>query len=399
MRSFLNQRAGKLHQGAIREMFEKANAMQDVIGMGIGEPDMPTPEPICEAAVRALEAGHTHYTPNAGIRELREAIAARYEEKGLVYDPDRQIIVTNGGMGALSTLMLVVLDADDEVLIPDPQYLNHVTQAALCGGRAVRVPTDAAHNFEMQEADLRRMLTAHSKAILINSPCNPTGAVISEASLRMIAKTAAEYDLLVISDEVYDTLLYDGCAPLSIAQLPGMQARSVVINSCSKAFAMTGWRIGYAAGPAEIIRKMTQAQENLNACANAPGQFAAALAMRNPGFSEEIRAVFEERRRILLDELAIIPGLRFNRPQGAFYVFADVSAFGLSSREFCERLLDEEHVVCIPGSAFGACGEGYVRISYTRGADALREGAHRIGRFCARCAAGKTGGVTEGSAD
>ena len=380
--NWINAKAKTLRQGAIRAMFDKAATIDNVISMGIGEPDMATPELVCRAGCEALEKGITHYTPNAGTLDLRRAIAEKSNLKGVGYDPATEIIITNGGMGALSLLFLVLLDPGDEILIQDPQWLNYVAQVRYCGGEPVRVPTDLEHNFEMQPETIERLITPHTKALMINSPNNPTGSVMSRAAMEQIAAIAKKHDLLIIADEVYNTLLYGTEPYLSIAELPGMKERCVVVNSFSKSYAMTGWRIGYLAGPAEIVDRMTKCQENFNACANAPGQYAATVALDHPELCEELRQTFERRRSILLDGLARIDGIRCNRPNGAFYVFADISSFGLSSVEFCNRLLDEQRVVCIPGSAFGECGEGFIRIAYTCSDDNLYEALNRISCFC-----------------
>jgi len=380
---WINRKAQGLSQGAIRAMFDRANTMTDVISMGIGEPDMATPTLVCEAAKEALDQGLTHYTPNAGTMMLRKAIAEKSYLKDICYDPAKEIIITNGGMGALSLLFLVILEDGDEVLIQDPQWLNYAAQIAYCGGTAVRVPTDMAHQFEMQPEDIESRITPKTKAIMINSPNNPTGNVMSPAALETIAEIAKKYDLLVISDDVYNTLLYTDAPYLSIASFAGMKERTVVVNSFSKSYAMTGWRIGFVAAPAEIVRKMTMCQENFNACANSIGQYAAAVALDHPQLCLELRDVFAKRREILLEGLAKIPGIRCNEPTGAFYAFADISSFGLSSVDFCNKLLDEARVVCIPGSAFGGCGEGFIRIAYTCDETDLKEALRRMGNFCA----------------
>lgn len=379
---WINEKAKTLKQGAIRAMFDRANTMTGVISLGIGEPDMPTPKLVCEAAKEALDKGITHYTPNAGTLAFRQAIAEKSYLKELHYDPNTEIIITNGGMGALSLLFLVLLNKGDEILIQDPQWLNYVAQVAYCDGTAVRVPTDLAHNFEMQPETIEKLITPHTKALMINTPNNPTGSVMTRETMAKIAKLAVKHDLLVISDDVYNTLLYAGEEAPCIASFPGMKERTVIVNSFSKSYAMTGWRIGFVAAPAEIVDRMTKCQENFNACANAPGQYAATVALDHPELCEELRQIFERRRSILLDGLAKIDGIRCNRPNGAFYVFADISSFGLSSVEFCNRLLDEQKVVCIPGSAFGECGEGFIRIAYTCSDDELHEALKRISRFC-----------------
>ncbi len=379
---WINEKAKTLQQGAIRAMFDRANKMTGVISLGIGEPDMATPKLLCEVCKEALDKGITHYTPNAGLLSFRKAIAEKSYLKDLNYDPNTEIIVTNGGMGALSLLFLVLLNKGDEILIQDPQWLNYVAQVDYCDGTAVRVPTDFAHDFEMQPETIEECITPNTKALIINTPNNPTGSVMTRETMVKIAELAVEHDLMVISDDVYNTLLYDGAEAPCIASFPGMKERTMIINSFSKSFAMTGWRIGYAVGPAEIVDRMTKCQENFNACANAPGQYTCAVALDHPELSEELRQIFEHRRAILLDGLAKIDGIRFNKPNGAFYAFADISSFGLSSVEFCNRLLDEQKVVCIPGSAFGECGEGFIRIAYTCLEEDLHEGLRRIEMFC-----------------
>ena len=378
----INDRTKDLQQGAIRAMYDKAAKMEGVISMGIGEPDMATPQPICDAAVEAMRAGKTHYTPNAGIPELRKAVAELSTVKNVGYDPQTEIIITNGGMGALSLIMSVVIDPGDEILIQDPQWLNYVQQVEYYGATAVRVPTDAEHGFEMQPEVIESLLTPKTKALMINTPNNPTGCVTSPETLAAIADLAIKHDFLVITDEVYNTLLFEGASSKSIAELPGMKERTVVVNSFSKFMAMCGWRIGYAAGPDEIVDKMTKCQENFNACANAVGQWAAVYALEHPELAEDLRLVFEKRRERLLELIDGIDGMTCVRPNGAFYAFADISAFGLDDKEFCNRLLEEKKVVCIPGSAFGDCGKGYIRIAYTNSIENIEEAMKRIGEFC-----------------
>lgn len=380
--NWINEKAQGLKQGAIRAMFDRANTMTGVISMGIGEPDMATPALVCEAGKEALDKGFTHYTPNAGAPMLRRAIAEKSSVKDLGYDPNTEIIITNGGMGALSLLFLVLLENQDEILIQDPQWLNYVAQVNYCGGKAVRVPTDLAHNFEMQPEVIESLITPKTKALMINSPHNPTGSVMSRETMEKIAEVVKKHDLLVISDEVYNTLLYGDEAFTTIASLPGMKERTVVVNSFSKSYAMTGWRVGYVAAPAHIVDRMTKCQENFNACVNASSQYAAAVALDHPELCVELRDVFAHRRDILLEELGKIQGIQCNNPTGAFYAFVDISSFGLTGAEFCNRLLDEAKVVCIPGSAFGECGEGFIRIAYTCGENDLREAIARLNRFC-----------------
>ena len=381
----LNRKALTIDQGAIRIMFDKAAKMKDVISLGIGEPDMDTNKEICSACANALFQGKTHYAPNAGIEELRIAIS----KHGLIatdtYDPYTEIIVTNGGMGAYALLMQVILEVGDEVLIQDPQYLNFEKTINYVGGVAVPVPTDFEGGFCMRAEDVRRLYKKNkTKALVINSPNNPTGEVIPMERLVELANVAKELDLLVISDEVYGRLLYDGAEPYSIANLPDMKERTVVLGSFSKEYAMTGWRLGYAAGPRGIIDRMTKVQEYFNSCINTPAQMGAIYALNNKHLVNEIKQSFTERREIALKVMDKINGLKTNRPKGAFYLFPNVSAFGMTSMEFCDKLLEEAGVVCIPGSAFGGCGEGHIRISYSTQKHQLIRALERFEDFCSK---------------
>lgn len=380
--TWINKKAQGLRQGAIRAMFDRANTMSGVISMGIGEPDMSTPSLVCEAGKQAMDLGHTHYTPNAGAMMLREAVAHKSYLKDIGYDPAKEIIITNGGMGALSLLFLVILEDGDEVLIQDPQWLNYVAQVNYCGGVPVRVPTDLEHQFEMQPEEIESRITPKTKALMINFPNNPTGNIMSVETLEKIAEIAKKHDILVIADDVYNTLIYEDAPYTCIASLEGMKERTIVINSFSKSFAMTGWRIGFVAGSEEIVDKMTKCQENFNSCANAIGQYAACVALDHPEESQKLCDIFAKRRSILLEGLKSIPGLGCNNPTGAFYVFVDIRSFHMSSVEFCNRLLDEAKVVWIPGSAFGECGEGFARVAYTCNEDDLCEAIVRVREFC-----------------
>ena len=379
---WINKKAQMLQQGAIRAMFDRANTIPGVISMGIGEPDMATPDLVCEAGKVAMDLGQTHYTPNAGTAMLREAIAKKSYLKDIGYDPAKEIIITNGGMGALSLLFLVILEDGDEVLIQDPQWLNYVAQVTYCGGVPVRVPTDLEHQFEMQPEEIESRITTKTKAIMINSPNNPTGNVMSAQAMEKIAAIAQKHNLLVITDDVYNTLIYDNTPYTCMASLNGMKERTIIVNSFSKSFAMTGWRIGFIAGPAAIVDKMTKCQENFSACANSIGQYAASIALEHPEVSRQLRDIFATRRSILLEGLSKIPGIRCNHPTGAFYVFVDIRSFGMSSSDFCTRLVDEARVVWIPGSAFGECGEGFARVAYTCSEEDLYEAIERICAFC-----------------
>ena len=381
----LNEKARSISLGAIREMFDKAAKMQDVINMGIGEPNQDTSKAICEACSMALMNGKTHYAPNAGIYELRKALSQNGFIAKNFFDPDTEIMVTNGGMGAFAIIMQCVLTLGDEVLIQDPQYLNFKQTVNLCGGVAVPVPTTFESGFCMQAEDIRkRYVKGKTKILIINSPNNPTGEVIPKQKLEEIAKVACELDLLVLSDEVYGSLIYDDAEQCSIATLPGMKERTIVIGSFSKSYAMTGWRIGYLAGPRGIVEKMVKVQEYFNSCINTSAQYGAAFALEHPEFAEEVRRSFAERREIVMKGFDDIEGIKRNNPKGAFYLFPDINSFGMDSVTFCNKLLDEAKVVCTPGSAFGECGEGFMRVAYTAEKDKLLQAIDRIKAFCKR---------------
>lgn len=379
----VNLKARDIDQGAIRRMFDKASKMQGVISMGIGEPRQDTNLEICKACADALMSGNTHYAPNAGRIELRNAIAKNGFIAKEFFDPETEIMVTNGGMGAFALIMQVVLEQGDMVLIQDPQYLNFEKTITYCGGVAVPVPTTFESGFCMEPEEIRkRYVKGKTKMLVINSPNNPTGEVVEEDRLREIAKLAVELDLLVISDEVYGSLLYDGAKPVSISTFPGMKERTIVVNSFSKAYAMTGWRIGYVAGPRGIIDRMTKVQEYFNSCINTPSQLGATFALSHPEFKEEIRLSFEHKRKIALEGFRSIKGIVPNTPKGAFYLFPSIIGTGMSSETFCNKLLEEAKVVCVPGNAFGECGEGFMRVSYTADEVELEEAINRIDKFC-----------------
>ncbi|MGV8050277.1 MAG: pyridoxal phosphate-dependent aminotransferase [Anaerolineaceae bacterium] len=381
MKNLISRQASKLRQGEIRAFFNKAKDYDNVISLGIGEPDFTTPSLVIESACKALCEGKTHYTANEGDLTARKAISDYLKLFDLSYNPSGEIIITMGGMGALSTALFTILDPGDEVLIQDPQWLNYVSQVNFMQGIPVRIPVYESEAFSLKAESIEKALTKNSKVLMINSPNNPTGALIANKDLAEIADLAIKNDLLVISDEVYSELIYDGLQYRSIASFPGMKDHSIVINSLSKSFAMTGWRIGYAAGPSEIISKMTILQENLVACAPAAAQAALIDAFSHREEIEPMRNEYRERRDLIVDLVNNIPGLSCLKPQGAFYVFVNISKLNVSSREFAERLLKEYQVVVVPGSAFGDSGEGFIRLSYATKREDLLEAADRMRRF------------------
>ena len=380
----LNKKSFELKQGAIRAMFDKARTMTDVISMGIGEPDLDTPKEVCEKATEALQKGFTHYPPNAGLGILREAVSKYGLAEPGLYKPE-EIMITNGAMNALSLLMNILIEPGDHVMIQNPQWLNYAAQIEYCGGVAVKLPTDPENGFYLDPQTIRdNFVPGKTKALLINSPNNPTGHVLTRKNLEEIAQVACELDLLVISDEVYNTLIFDDAEAVSISTFPGMRDRTVVVNSLSKAYAMCGWRVGYAAGPEALVDRMAKCQENFISGVNAAAQYAAAYALEHRELTEGLREVFRERREVAIAELKKIPGIKFSVPKGAFYLFPDISAFGLDSKTFCDRLLEEAHVVCVPGSAFGSVGEGFIRMAYTAKTEDIVEAMRRIREFCAK---------------
>ena len=389
----LSAEALNIPRSGIRDVFDRVERVPDAISLTVGEPSATAAPHIVAAACEAAQAGRTRYTNVLGVPEYRKAVAdysARV--KGLTYDPETEIQAVDGATIGLFLALKAVVGTGDEVIIPSPFFTSYDAEVMLCGGRPVTVALRPEHGMRVNAADIEAAITPRTRAVIINSPGNPTGAVTSAAELARIAEVCKQHNIWAISDEVYhpfvfgetfgETLGGEAAVAPSIAAVPGMKDRTIVVESLSKTYAMTGWRIGFVAAPAEIVDRMTKCQENFNACANAPGQYAATVALDHPELCEELRQTFERRRSILLDGLAKIDGIRCNRPNGAFYVFADISSFGLSSVEFCNRLLDEQKVVCIPGSAFGECGEGFIRIAYTCSDDNLYEALNRISCFC-----------------
>lgn len=381
--NYLSDRVAKLNQGEIRAFFDKAQGLSDVISFGIGEPDMDSPVEIIDAGSKALYQGKTHYTANAGIIELREAIALKSRLQGLKVDAQKHCIVTPGGMGALALSLLCILNEGDEVLIQDPYWLNYISQIKLAGGKPVFVPTFEDDGFKLTVKELEKYVTQKTRLIIINTPNNPTGSVLNYDDLVEISCFVKKHNLLVIFDEVYDSYIFHG-EHSSIASMEGMQERTIVVNSFSKSYAMTGWRVGYAIAPESIIAKMIIIQENMFSCVNASAQYAALYAIQHPGIKIPILDEYKKRFEFMLSELEKIPQISFFKPSGSFYIFMKIKQTGLTSLEFATRLLDETHTVVIPGSAFGSCGEGYVRLAYTVSIERLQQGLDRIKDFINR---------------
>ena len=370
----------------IRRFFDIAAEMEDVISLGVGEPDFVTPWSIRESSVYGLEQGYTSYTANRGLWELREEICALQKRNfNIDYDPKTNVLVTVGVSEALDIAMRAILTPGDEILIPEPCYVSYKACASLAGAVAVAVPAKIENNFSITPADLEAHVTNKTKALLIGYPNNPTGAILTKEQLMDIAKFAQEHDLIVISDEIYGDLTYGGERHVCFAGLPGMKDRTILLNGFSKAYAMTGWRIGYAMSNPAIISAMTKIHQYTMLCAPITAQIAAVEALRHgEKYMKKMVSEYDKRRRLIYDGLTNA-GLKCFEPKGAFYIFPDITSTGLTSEEFAEQLLMKEHVALVPGTAFGQCGEGYVRCSYATSVTKISEAIARIEHFVQHC--------------
>ncbi len=380
-REVLSQRVRQVKPSGIRKFFDIINTMPDVISLGVGEPDFVTPEHIRQAGIRSIELGHTRYTSNYGMLELREEIAAmlhrRYE---LTYDPKTEILVTVGVSEGVDLAMRTLVDPGEEVISLDPGYVAYEADIIFAGGVPVPVPTYAKYDFGVRASEIAAAITPQTKMILIGNPNNPTGAIVPEAELEGIAKLAIEHDLIVAVDEVYSRLVYD-TEHVSIAAMPGMRDRTVLLDGFSKAYAMTGWRIGYVAAPASIIEAMLKVHQYTIMCASTSAQEAALEALRNGEADVQMmHDDYDRRRRMFVAGLNRI-GLPCSEPRGAFYAFPYIGDTGLADDEFVEKLLLEEKVAVVPGSTFGAAGVGYVRCAYCTAYDKLEDALARMERF------------------
>jgi len=386
--SRLSQRVRSVPPSAIRRYFDIAATMEDVISLGIGEPDFVTPSPILNAGVASLQAGHTAYTSNAGMLELRTAVAQmltrRYSARP--YDPEKEILITVGVSEAMALIMQAILDPGEEVIVPQPCFVSYTASVLLAGGTVVDLPTYATDDFRVDPAAIEARITPRTKAILIGYPCNPTGAVMDRESLLQIAHIAEKHDLIVISDEIYDRLVYGDHEHVMFAALPGMAERTVHLGGMSKDYAMTGWRIGYAAGPADLLSAMRKIHQYLIMSAPTTGQAAALVALTDPdaeAFVQHMVSRYDERRQLIVDGLNAI-GLDCFEPKGAFYAFPSIRKSGMDEFEFAERLLLEEQVAVIPGSAFGKGGEGHVRCAYAASYEHIELALERMQCFMQR---------------
>jgi aminotransferase len=380
----ISEKVSALPPSGIRKFFDLLSSMEGVISLGVGEPDFVTPWYIREAAIYSLEKGYTMYTSNKGTPELRAELSKYLESHfGLTYEPEDEILITVGVSEGLDLAARAILNPDDEVIMPDPSYVAYPAAISLAGGIPVRVATTVDNDFEITAEAIEACVTQKTKAILIGYPCNPTGAVLPKEELVKIAELARRYNLLVISDEVYCRLVY-GIEHTCLATLPGMRERTILLNGFSKAYAMTGWRIGYAACSKEIIGAMTKIHQYTMLCAPIMGQMAALEALKaNDREVDVMVRDYDRRRRFIVNGFREI-GLSCFEPRGAFYAFPSIEVTGMHSEEFAEKLLMEEKVAVVPGSAFGHCGEGYIRCCYATSLPEIEEAIKRMGRFINR---------------
>ena len=380
MRNPLSKAITEIQPSGIRRFFDAASTMSNVISLGVGEPDFDTPWHVREEGIYSLEKGRTFYTGNSGLLELREEIGRYLDRRfGLSYSAD-EILVTVGGSEAIDIGFRTMLDPGDEVIIPEPCYVSYLPCVKLAGGVPVRLPLEEKDQFKLTKEKLLSAITDKTKILVLPFPNNPTGAILNRKELQIIADIVKEHDLFVVSDEIYSELNYEG-GHVSIASIPGMRERTIVINGFSKSYAMTGWRLGYAAGPKEIMKQMLKIHQFVIMCAPTTSQYAAIEALRNG--DEDVRRMresYDERRRFLVNALNEM-GLPCFEPKGAFYVFPNISAYGMTSEEFARRLLEQERVAVVPGTAFGECGEGFLRISYAYSIDNLKKALDKIEKF------------------
>ena len=379
---YMNTRIQSVQPSGIRKFFDIANEMKDVISLSIGEPDFQTPWHIRDEGIRSLTKGKTWYSPNRGFSDLLNEITNYYERRfGITYSPTKQALVTVGGSEAIDLVLRVLVDEGDEVIIPQPSFVCYHPLTVMAGGVPVVINTKDEDNFRLRADDLRAAITDKTKLLVLPFPNNPTGAIMERHDLEEIAKVCIEKDILVLSDEIYSELTYGGRDHVSIASIDGMYERTVVINGFSKSYAMTGWRLGYALGPAEIIGQMTKLHQYGIMSAPTTAQYAAIEALRNGDRDvNRMRDEYDMRRRLVVDSFNDM-GLTCFEPLGACYVFPCIKSTGLSSDEFCTRLIMEKHVAVVPGNAFGESGNGFVRVSYSYSLKHLKIALERIREF------------------
>lgn len=390
MRNPLSDVVVDIQPSGIRKFFDIVSEMKDAISLGVGEPDFDTPWHIREEGIYSLEKGRTFYTSNAGLKELKIEICNYLKRKlDLDYDYNKDVIVTVGGSEAIDLAIRAMINPGDEVLIPQPSYVSYVPCVTLAYGKPVIIELKEENQFRLTKDELLERITDKTKILILPFPNNPTGAIMEKRDLEEIAKVCIEKDIFVVSDEIYSELTYNGEKHISIACIPGMKERTIVINGFSKAYAMTGWRLGYAVGSAEILKQMIKIHQFAIMCAPTNSQYAAVEALRNGDRDiDKMRESYNQRRRFLLNAFKEM-GLDCFEPFGAFYMFPSIKRFGMTSDEFANRLLQEEKVAVVPGTAFGDCGEGFLRISYAYSLEDLKEALGRLKDFISRLDAEK----------
>lgn len=384
MKKFLSDKIQTIKPSGIRKFFDIVSEMKDAISLGVGEPDFETPWHIRDEGIYALEKGRTFYTSNAGLKDLRAEIGNYLSRtQGINYDPQSEILVTVGGSEAIDIGLRSIINAGDEVIIPQPSYVSYEPCAVLAGATPVIINLKAENEFRLTAEELEEAITHKTKILILPYPNNPTGAIMGREDLEKIAKVVIEKDILVMSDEIYSALTYKG-EHVSIAGIEGMKERTILINGFSKAYAMTGWRLGYACGPKEIIKQMTKIHQFAIMCAPTVSQYAAVEALKHGDEDvKKMRQAYNQRRRFLMNAFREM-GLKCFEPYGAFYVFPCIKEFGMTSEEFATRFLEEEHVAAVPGTAFGESGEGFLRISYAYSLPTLKTAMERLNHFVNR---------------
>jgi len=377
----LNANLKKIKPSGIRKLFDLAQSKEGLVSFGIGEPDFITPNHIREAAKQALDEGYTRYAPNLGFPEFKKALAVKLNQKNKISVTPEEVVVTSGGTDALFFAFYTLINPGDEIIIPNPGFVSYESQVYLAGGTPVYLPLRGENNFHPDLEELKNCISPKTRAILLNSPSNPTGAVFNKEELLTIAEIAKEKDLFIISDELYEDIVYDGKEHVSIASLPGMKENTISIFGFSKSYAMTGWRLAYLTAPANLVKEIAKLLQNTSVCANSVAQRAGLAAIQSSqDCVKEMFTAYSERRNVLTRGLNEIEGLSCHAPEGTFYAFVNISKTGVNSDKLAVYLLEEHKVVTVPGTAFGEQGEGYIRLSFATSLDDIQEGIKRIKR-------------------
>ena len=379
----ISRMANEITPSLTRKLFDMAKKYDDVIDFTLGDPDYETPDYIKESGCKAIMQGKTKYSANAGLPELRSAVSKRIKnETGVEYSPDNEIQITVGAMEGIFMTLCCLIDPGDEVIIPAPFWVNYKHMTQMLGGKPVIVDSDEEHDFVVTAEAILDVITEKTVAIIINSPNNPSGTVYDSDTLRKICEIAKQRDIVIIWDECYKSIIYDDERFDSVLDFDGMKNHCVIVNSCSKRFSMTGWRVGYLAGPAELISNMPKLQENIAACVSLPSQYAAIAAINGDDkAANEMKKGFEKRKNVLIENINRINKLSCKNPKGTFYALVNIQKTGMSSEEFAYALLEKAHVAVVPGITYGSCCEGYVRIAYTMNENRIIEGVNRIKKF------------------